>query len=78
MLNANTTKISPKLKGLEAKWANPELNVGNCPKSSKMDIQCHCTLPSCQIFQKIEFSIAHKTHFKHVFKIRGAKSTFVG
>ena len=29
-------------------------------------------------FQKIEFSIAHETHFKHILKIRGAKSTFVG
>ena len=29
-----------------------------------------------KIFKKIEFSIAHETHFKHVFKIRGAKSTF--
>ena len=26
-----------QLKGSEAKWANPELNVGNCLKSSKMD-----------------------------------------
>ena len=38
----------------------------------------HCTLPSCQNFQKIKSSIAHETYFKHIFKIRGAKSTFVG
>jgi hypothetical protein len=27
-------------------------------------------------FKKCEFSLAHEMHFKHVFNIRGAKSTF--
>ena len=30
-------------------------------------------------FQKCEFSVAHEMYFvEHVFKIRGANSTFVG
>ena len=66
------------MKGSEAKQANPKLNMENCLKAQKWTKTIHCTLPSCQNFQKIEFSIAHETHFKHVFKIQGAKSTFVG
>ena len=36
-----------------------------------------CTLPSWWNFQNCEFSAAHKMHFKHIFKFRGANLTFV-
>ena len=65
------------LKGSEAKWANPELNVGNCLKSSKMtkNHTLYSTkMPKFSIF----YTTAHETHFKHVFKIQGTESTFVG
>ena len=67
------------LKGQEPSWANPELNVGNYLKKLKNGLKIiHCTLPSCLNFQKSEFSTAHEMNFKHSFKIRRAKSTFVG
>ena len=68
--------------------ANPELNVGNCLKSSKMDKKKQTYIVLYQvakIFKKIEIFVAHETHFKHVFKLQeggggggGAKSILVG
>ena len=37
VIDAEINHVHCQLKGSEAKWANPELNVGNCLKSSKMD-----------------------------------------
>ena len=57
-------------------WANPRTKcdiVGNCLKSSNLKWTKNHTLYSTKLpkFLKIEFSISHETHFKHVFKIRG-------
>ena len=41
---------------MNVKWANPKLGI---VKNGLYTI--HFTLPSCQNFQKIEFSIAHET-----------------
>ena len=40
-------------RGREPKWANPELNMGNCLKSSKMDYKSYIVL--YQIFKKVNF-----------------------
>ena len=67
------------MKGSEPEWSNPQIEYGELSKKLKNGLKTiHCTLPNCPKFQKCEFPTAHETHFKHNFKIRGAKSTFVG
>ena len=61
------------MKGQKRQWANPELNVGNCQSAYIVLYEI-----AKVFFFKYEICTAHETHFKHIFKIQGAKSTFVG
>ena len=63
------------MKDREPERPNPKLNEGNCQKARNGLKIKHPTLPKSLKFQ---FSAAHELHFKHVFKIRGANSIFVG